>query len=142
MWNFQRKTMKTQKNSSILFSVLVGVLVVAVIGGVTFMNYAPERSLELRVSGMSCQGCVANVKQSLEKLEGVKEVKIEFPYVDPNKKPLTEDEKFDEKTGRPLPEEPKIGRVVVTYVNKNAHEEKAIREIVALAGDYQVDVVK
>jgi copper chaperone CopZ len=134
--------MKAQKNSSVLFSVFVGLLVVGVIGGITFLNREQERKVELRVSGMSCEGCVANVKHSLEKLEGVKEVKIEFPYVDPNKKPLTDDEKFDPKTGRPLPDEPKIGRVLVTYVNKKAHEEKAIREIVALAGDYQVDVVK
>ena len=42
----------------------------------TEMNSQTTIKIKMSVNGMSCMGCVANVKKTIQELEGVQEVKV------------------------------------------------------------------
>ncbi len=58
----------SQVKSSSFFTILIGLLVVCVIGGIVLFAQDREINADLRVTGMSCEGCVASVKQALKQL--------------------------------------------------------------------------
>lgn len=44
--------------------------------GLTLVSFAGEKKVELKVEGMTCNGCVNKVKTSLEKTDGVKSAQV------------------------------------------------------------------
>lgn len=41
-----------------------------------FDNYANDRTIEVDVEGMTCQHCVAHVKEALEGIDGIKNIEV------------------------------------------------------------------
>jgi copper chaperone len=71
--NFQVKSKpktKRRYTMKVLTSALVIVLTLSVV------SLAAEKKVEIKVDGMSCNGCVNKVKTSLEKVEGVKSAEV------------------------------------------------------------------
>lgn len=80
-----------------------------------FTDAGIDRTTTLRVSGMTCQHCVAHVTEELEALGGVKHVSIVLN---------------------------KAGQSQVTVVSDILLDDAALKEAIDEAGDYTLDAIE
>lgn len=110
--------------------VVVAIVAVMVLAFVAVEVAGRPRELKLRVAGMHCEGCAANVTKALEQIPGVQHCDVKFIETPA---PTSTGSGYTAKAK--APEAPKIGVATITVAGLNNPSEKELQDAVHLAGD-------
>ena len=106
--------------------IVVAIVAVAVVSFIAVEVAGRPREMKLRVAGMHCEGCAANVTAALKKVEGVQNAEVKF--VDT---PTT-----STAVEKPAADDKKLGVATVTVAGLHSPSEKELQEAVhKMAGE-------
>jgi len=107
--------------------IVVAIVALAIVSFAAVEVAGRSREMKLRVTGMHCEGCAANVTAALKKVEGVQDAQVKF--VETPASTTTGDSK-------PAAEEKKLGVATVTVTGLHSPSEKELQDAVhELAGE-------
>lgn len=115
--------------------IVVAIVAVAVVSFIAVEVAGRPREMKLRVAGMHCEGCMANVTAALKKVEGVQDAEVKFVET-----PAT----ASDGDAKPAADEKKLGVATVTVAGLHSPSEKELQDAVhQLAGEnFQVTLEK
>ncbi len=122
--------MSTHVLQSKFWYVVVGIVAVGVLALVAVEVAGRPREMKLRVAGMHCEGCSANVTKALEQVPGVQQVEVKFIET-----PMATSTSSDDAAKAAAEEAPKIGIATLTIAGLHSPSEKELQDAVHLAGD-------
>jgi copper chaperone CopZ len=106
--------------------IVVAIVAVAIVSLVAVEVAGRPRELKLRVAGMHCEGCVANVTEALKKVDGVQDAAVKF----------VETPAASTAEAKPADEAKRLGVATVTVAGLHSPSEQELQEAVhKLAGE-------
>ena len=106
--------------------IVVAIVAVAVVSFIAVEVAGRPREIKLRVAGMHCEGCAANVTAALKKVEGVQDAQVKF----------VDTPAASTATAKQATEEKRLGVATVTVAGLHNPSEKELQEAVhQLAGE-------
>lgn len=109
---------------------VVAIVAVGVLALIAVEVAGRPREMKLRVAGMHCEGCVANVTEALNKVPGVQHAEVKFVA-----SPAAASTTTGEAAKPAAAEAPKLGVATITVAGLHTPSEQELQEAVLIAGD-------
>jgi len=114
--------------------IVVAIVAVGVISLIAVEVAGRPRELKLRVAGMHCEGCVANVAEALQKVPGVQHAEVKF-VEPPTATSTASSDAANSTAAKPVADVTKLGVATITVAGLHSPSEKELQEAVHLAGN-------